>query len=224
MNISKVKEIINKKNISFVILVIFISFAIGLIYNALQPEPLSLIYKKNILAKIDDNILFEKPLLEIKSGETAAKPTNEKFEVDTVNKESIKQSKEIVDDNKLEHSEQDIVSNKSATNSPAQVTYTQMLKIIKSSDFVILDARSEEVYSRGHIPKAINISALDTPENKVFKILELPQNKKIVIYCDGGNCDLSHELAKELITAFNFTNVFVYEGGWEEWSVKYKGN
>ena len=122
MNISKVKEILNKKNISFVILIIFFSFAIGLIYNALQPEPLSLIYKKKVLNKIDDKILFEKPMPEIRSGESTAKRVKEKSKEDTLTKDNSKTTQEINKDNKSESAGEEIASNNSISNSTVAVT------------------------------------------------------------------------------------------------------
>lgn len=79
-----------------------------------------------------------------------------------------------------------------------------------------IDARRSDQFAKGHIPGSINIYASEFAEN-IPKIAGLPRDKLIVVYCDGGLCELSHELANELVT-FGFKRVVVYTGGWEEWS------
>lgn len=79
-----------------------------------------------------------------------------------------------------------------------------------------IDARRSDQFAKGHIPGSINIYATEFAEN-IPKVASIPKDKLIVVYCDGGLCELSHELANELIT-FGFKKVVVYTGGWEEWS------
>ena len=54
-----------------------------------------------------------------------------------------------------------------------------------SNDPFIVSVRSAEVYAKGHIPGAINISLADLakPEN----LAKLPKDKKIVVYCFTGH-------------------------------------
>lgn len=101
------------------------------------------------------------------------------------------------------------------------VTYEQMLKIIPNDEFILIDARNPEYYKKSRIGSSINIFPYAEESDVMNKILDLPQNKKIVVYCDGGNCDSSHKIAEILIN-FGFSNVFIYTGGWDEWS-KMKG-
>ncbi len=51
-------------------------------------------------------------------------------------------------------------------------------------------------------------------------MMNLPPNKTIIVYCDGGQCDLSYELAKEFLEVLHYQRVFLYEGGWDEWTKK----
>lgn len=103
------------------------------------------------------------------------------------------------------------------------VTYEQMLKIIEdnSGEFIIVDARNPEFWGKNRIGNSINIFPYEDDEVVINKILDLPQNKKIIVYCDGGNCDSSHKIA-EIMYNFGYENVFIYSGGWEEW-IKMKG-
>jgi phage shock protein E len=57
-------------------------------------------------------------------------------------------------------------------------------RIADDSSPVILDVRSAEEYSRGHIPGAINFSVNDFtgfPDN-----LNIEKNSEIVVYCESG--------------------------------------
>lgn len=79
-----------------------------------------------------------------------------------------------------------------------------------------IDARRADQFSKGHIPGSINVYASEFAEH-IPAIAGIPRDKLLVVYCDGGLCELSHELADELVT-FGFKKVVVYTGGWEEWS------
>ncbi len=81
-----------------------------------------------------------------------------------------------------------------------------------------MDARSAEHHAEGNIPNSINIDVQDFQSN-IPKVIGLPRDQAIVVYCGGGNCDLSHELANNL-SALGFKKVFVYTGGWDEWKTK----
>lgn len=97
------------------------------------------------------------------------------------------------------------------------ITYDQMLKLKDSDDFILIDARRPDQFAKGKIGNAINIHPeYEDEQAYVQSIFSIPQDKTIIIYCDGGTCDLSHKLAKELL-GFGFKAIFIYHGGWEEW-------
>lgn len=99
-----------------------------------------------------------------------------------------------------------------------------MKRIAEEESFIIIDARSPELYEESRIGNAINIFPFADNQDKIIeKIFELPYDKKIVIYCDGGNCDASH-LVAEMLNQFDFKNVYLYTGGWEEWEIKRNKN
>jgi len=102
------------------------------------------------------------------------------------------------------------------------ISYQQIKDRINNDNFLIIDARSAEEYAKGHIGNAVNIFPYEDDEGAYFqKIYTQPRDKKILIYCTGGTCDLSHKLAKDMKTA-GFENLFIYEGGWDEWEEKSK--
>jgi len=100
------------------------------------------------------------------------------------------------------------------------VTYEQILKLLKKPDVQFIDARSPEQYAKGYIGNAINIFPLIDDQQKLYEtIYNLPTNKIYILYCDGGTCDLSHQLI-QLFYQFGYNQSFLYKGGWEEWTKK----
>ena len=80
---------------------------------------------------------------------------------------------------------------------------------------IFIDARDEEEYAEGHIKGAI--LAPSTPE-----LVQLfpDRSSAIVTYCSGGDCDVSMELAEQLMFDWEYERIFVYLGGWPEWKAK----
>ena len=62
-------------------------------------------------------------------------------------------------------------------------------------DFVLLDARSPELYARGHVPEAINL-----PHAKIVeaKLRAYPADTLFVVYCAGPHCNGAHRAAVRL--------------------------
>ena len=77
---------------------------------------------------------------------------------------------------------------------------------------IFIDARDEEEFAEGHIKGAI--LAPSTPE-----LVQLfpDRSSPIVTYCSGGDCDVSMELAEQLMFDWEYERIFVYLGGWPEW-------
>jgi len=101
-----------------------------------------------------------------------------------------------------------------------EITYNQLIKYLDRPNLILIDARSPENFAHGHIGKAINIFAYEEDINRYFQSLTTiltDDSKVIIVYCDGGTCDASHKVAMDLIR-LGHKNVFVYSGGWEEWT------
>ena len=81
---------------------------------------------------------------------------------------------------------------------------------------VFLDARSPMDYAQGHILGAQNIPWQSFNEY-IDRILDnIPDDVRIVTYCDGEHCSLSEDLAEELIS-MGYKNVNVLLDGWTRW-------
>ncbi|MEM1263474.1 MAG: rhodanese-like domain-containing protein [Pseudomonadota bacterium] len=83
---------------------------------------------------------------------------------------------------------------------------------LMNGDGLVVDARSEEAYAKGHLAGARHIPAADiAPDNKKFKRLT---DKPVIIVCDSGMASgkLANTLRKQ-----GLTDVFSLRGGLEAW-------
>jgi rhodanese-related sulfurtransferase len=99
---------------------------------------------------------------------------------------------------------------------PPAIALTQAMADFQSHNTIFLDARLEVDYRAGHIPRALNLSFEDFekyyPETEPL----LYKDKKIIVYCDGTECETSLFLAR-LLKQKGFDNLRVFFGGWTEW-------
>lgn len=211
-------------------LILFASIAIAIAYNFSKPKPLPLIWEPKEIKVLSDEDVFGnmEPVKEQTDNKLADAATTEP---ETLNEE-IKLADKKLAENKIDDAEskkavvekekeKESSNTELPKNTELTVTYEQMKKIINNPDFIIIDARSPEMFAKSKIGKAINIFPYDEEAVYMPKIFDLPTDKRIVIYCDGGNCDSSHKLA-EVIKSFGYKNVFIYTGGWDDW-IKHQG-
>jgi rhodanese-related sulfurtransferase len=91
--------------------------------------------------------------------------------------------------------------------------------LCRQGGIVFIDARNDEHYQGGHIPGAYQFDNYH-PENYMGTIFPVCQAaQKIVIYCNGGNCEDSQFAALTLRDAqIPNEKLFVYTGGITEWT------
>jgi rhodanese-related sulfurtransferase len=84
---------------------------------------------------------------------------------------------------------------------------------------VFIDARNDEHYQSGHIPGAYQFDNYH-PENYMGTVFPVCQSaQKIVIYCNGGNCEDSQFAALTLRDAqIPGEKLFVFTGGITDWT------
>jgi rhodanese-related sulfurtransferase len=86
---------------------------------------------------------------------------------------------------------------------------------LKSSTtaIVVIDARTEDAYARGHVPRVINL-----PYRKIDSstTVVVPKDKVLVTYCDGVHCSASTKVAARL-AALGFRVKEMLDGlqGWK---------
>jgi len=82
---------------------------------------------------------------------------------------------------------------------------------------VVLDARAAGLFGQGHVPGARNVPTAGTGEVLPEEILALPKDGALVVYCEGGDCQSSLALARQLHDE-GFRDIRVFSGGWAEWT------
>jgi len=91
----------------------------------------------------------------------------------------------------------------------------------EQGSIIFIDARSDaEHYRKGHIPGAYQFDRIH-PENSLAVVLPACQAaQKIVVYCDGGDCEESEFAALSLRNEMKVPGekLFVYTGGINEWN------
>lgn len=80
-----------------------------------------------------------------------------------------------------------------------------------SKGLVIVDVREPELYSKAHVPGAINIP-YDTAKPRILK--ELNPKDTIVFICHGG--PMGDELG-EILTKNGYAKVYNVKGGMKKW-------
>ena len=83
---------------------------------------------------------------------------------------------------------------------------------------VFVDSRSRDEFSAGHIPDALNIPLEENKSGLDSGLLPYPQDRTLVVYCQGGGCQTSIGLTK-LIHDLGFRDIRIFSGGFAEWRV-----
>jgi len=96
------------------------------------------------------------------------------------------------------------------------ITLEEARGFCESRSAAFLDARSFDDYREGHILCARNLPLKDVDERLESAMAGIPLEETIVVYCDGEECSLSEELAKELYFR-GYENVRVLVNGWSRW-------
>lgn len=205
-----------RKTLAEMAVIVVAAASLGLMYNFFAaPKPLSWVYEARPVAQANDSLLFTPSAAPKPADTTAAQPTAlaPVVKSDTVSKQA-------------KPAEENAVKPAIKRDSPApaakpmEVKYEQVFRLSSDPDALILDARKEHEFAEGHIPGAKNLNVLEFDKH-VEDVIGLPRDKRIVVYCGGGLCELSHDLCNNLI-AFGFTRVFIYIGGYEDWKQQQK--
>ncbi|MGB9695991.1 MAG: rhodanese-like domain-containing protein [Ignavibacteria bacterium] len=87
---------------------------------------------------------------------------------------------------------------------------------------LFIDARLQEEYNNEHIQNAINLPYAEFHKKSKEEQLQLMQKYTrnryliIVVYCSGGECEVSIDLAYD-IARLGYHTTNIYTGGFEEW-------
>ncbi len=101
----------------------------------------------------------------------------------------------------------------------ATVELDEFRAAVESKSALILDARPSVFFEQGHVPNALNLARDDFPKDyrRLAGVLDASHDKRIIVYCSGGDCHDSRLVANALLS-LGFNNVSVFTGGWDAWS------
>ena len=103
------------------------------------------------------------------------------------------------------------------------VPASEMVTVVQArawgENAIWIDARPEEEFARDHVPGALSLNEDRWNELLPQLLAVWSPEKKIVVYCSSQSCNASREVAHRLLNQAQppMQNVFVLEGGWEEW-------
>ena len=80
-----------------------------------------------------------------------------------------------------------------------------------------VDARPDNEFEQDHVPGAIPLNEDRWSELLPAFLGQWSPDKKIIVYCSSQSCNASREVARRLRDEAQLKNVFVLQGGWEEW-------
>jgi rhodanese-related sulfurtransferase len=83
-----------------------------------------------------------------------------------------------------------------------------------------VDARPDNEFERDHVPDAIQLNEDRWNELLPQFLATWSPDKKVVVYCSTQSCNLALEVARRLRNEAQIKDVFVLQGGWEEWLKK----
>ena len=104
----------------------------------------------------------------------------------------------------------------SPTTQVYDITVQKVFSVIQENagnpDFIILDVRTPEEYSEGHIEGAINRDYY--AQDFENKLNELDKAKTYLVYCRTGRRSVS---VRDIMTDLGFKNIYNMTGGISDW-------
>jgi rhodanese-related sulfurtransferase len=99
---------------------------------------------------------------------------------------------------------------------PIQMQLPIVKRFFDADAALFLDAREADEYAEGHVPGALHVP-FDTAVTDPALLESLPAGgRPIIVYCGGGSCEVSINLAWELIGA-GHSPVTYFQGGYPDW-------
>jgi len=98
---------------------------------------------------------------------------------------------------------------------PDEITISQKDRLPKS--LIIVDARNERDFAKGHIRGAVNLSETKF-DFQLGDFLDVwTPESTILVYCNVGQCNSSRAVADRLKNECQIKNIFVLKDDWRKW-------
>lgn len=99
-----------------------------------------------------------------------------------------------------------------------EISLREMKRIAESKNTFIFDTRYRNDFQHGAIPNATNLP-IDSSLGERKTILNgIDKSAKIILYCQSSRCGFADEIAS-FLKFNNYRNVFIFRGGYSEWSI-----
>jgi rhodanese-related sulfurtransferase len=99
---------------------------------------------------------------------------------------------------------------------PIEIQLSAAKKFFDAGAALFVDAREASDYAAGHVPGAVNLP-FDESITDPGRLEKLDgRGKPIIVYCGGGGCEVSIQMAGALIQV-GHKKVLVFEGGYPDW-------
>ncbi len=92
----------------------------------------------------------------------------------------------------------------------------ELNSFLERQTVVLIDARSKEAFSEGHIPGAQNLPLQSSRNYKVDFLSSFPKETIFILYCINSECTQAERLERQF-NLLGFANTYVFTGGWEAW-------
>ena len=104
----------------------------------------------------------------------------------------------------------------SSSGERLDITLIEAKKLFLQEAAIIVDARPNDDYEKGHIRGARSLPWHDVDQRFMEVTKDISVDTPIITYCDGETCELSHNLANFLLE-LGFNNVRILVNGWTKW-------
>jgi rhodanese-related sulfurtransferase len=89
-------------------------------------------------------------------------------------------------------------------------------KALFDNQAFFIDARKLEAYQEGHVKGSYRMAEADFQFGNPPMLAAIPRDATLVVYCSGGHCDESEQVAK-LINGSGYQKVYVMHDGIPGW-------
>ncbi len=94
---------------------------------------------------------------------------------------------------------------------------SEIEQCVEAEKCLVVDARWRGDYEAGHLPGAVNLT-IGASDNEIRQAMGgRPPETTVIVYCSNRSCPMADQVAV-YFQRLEYPNVFVFRGGWEEWS------
>ncbi len=204
--------------------------AMGLAFNALRPDPLPWVAQAKATVNLEDlTVPAPDPDGIESSPETGAATTPVSTTQATTTQTPLASATPVADDGPPPNSVpvpaaaeaqppagKNLYTDIPEANVPITVSLEKAKELYDRRGLLILDARDMEEYGEGHIKGAEAAPYDDKVADSDWMEKTAGDPRPILVYCTGGECELSHDLADE-ICRIGHRRVMILTAGYVDW-------